>query len=475
MTTRQPILLLPLLASLVACSSSDNAELPDPNPVLQDSLSASESLRQAIVNNAGYASVDDLILPDSTDYAAIPQDVNNPLSAEKVALGQLIFHDTAFAQRGVSGENSLSWSCASCHHAAAGFKSGNVQGIGEGGIGFGNAGESRVLSPEFDANAPSGSSNKPDIQPFSSPTILNTAYQDVMLWNGQFGNSQTSSINASVPSELLMTEGTPKEANSRELSGLETQAIAAMAVHRLKIDKDIWPLTKDDYIELWGNAYVDGSEDALADAGKAVAAFERTVLANKAPFQLWLRGDDDAMSVAEKRGAELFFGKAGCSACHRGPALSSEMGANADEVFFAIGFPDFNFDDVNVHGSISDTEATGRQSLSGLDSEKFTFKIPQLYNLADVNLYGHGNSFTSIREVLDYKNKAIPAKAETEPYLDSRFAPLNLTEAEMDELEVFLNDALRDPDLMRYQPDSVPSGECIIVDPLNEIAEYLCP
>jgi len=95
----------------------------------------------------------------------------------------MIFHDTAFSLNGVSG-TAQTWSCATCHHAAAGFKSGVLQGIGEGGIGFGEDGSERTLKEGFNADAEEGSLNKPDLQPVTSPTVLNAAYQDVMLWNG---------------------------------------------------------------------------------------------------------------------------------------------------------------------------------------------------------------------------------------------------------------------------------------------------
>ena len=45
--------------------------------------------------------------------------------------------------------------------------------------------------------------------------------------------------------------------------------------------------------------------------------------------------------------------------------------------------------------------------------------------------------------------------------LDPRFEPLGLTEAEVDALVAFLKGGLYDPDVARYVPASVPSGNCI--------------
>ena len=128
-------------------------------------------------------------------------------------------------------------------------------------------------------------------------------------------------------------------------------------------------------------------------AAKAIAAYERTLLANQSPFQRWLKGDREAMSVQQLKGALLFFGKAGCSGCHTGPALSSKVGAEAEDVFFAIGFADFDTTASNIHGVVDDKTSRGR----GGFTDDYKFKIPQLYNLIDTNVFGHGASFTSVR------------------------------------------------------------------------------
>lgn len=403
-------------------------------------------------------------LPDSNDFNRIPQDPLNTITESKVALGKLLYHDTSFALEGVS-DSEPGWSCASCHHAAAGFKAGIPQGIGEGGVGFGNDGTERVLDAGFDGSAASDATNKPDIQPVASPTILNSAYQSVMLWNGQFGNS-VGDINSSVDANRLTTAGTPKAENNRNLSGLETQAVAGTGVHRLKFSGNTPLQTNHKYQSLWNAAYPEGSSDVLEDAAKAIAAYERTVLANKAPFQHFLRGDHSAMSDPELKGAILFFGKAGCVDCHRGPALSSTVGADSEKIFFAVGFDDFDVNDNRIHGEVDQATKEGRGGFTGNDHEKFQFKIPQLYNLSDAPVLGHGASFSSVSEVITYKNAGQAQNPAARTNLDSRFVPLGLSNEEMHNLEAFIVDALRDPDLQRYQPDSVPGTGCIIVDDL---------
>jgi len=257
--------------------------------------------------------------------------------------------------------------------------------------------------------------------------------------------------------------GTPLENNARELSGLEIQAIAGSGVHRLKLTDDSPLQTNSDYVDLWFKAYQGRLVDTQEAAGKAIAAFERTVLANAAPFQQWLRGRDTLTDI-EKRGAILFFGKAGCAGCHRGPALSSEVGAGESEMFAAIGLNDFDLNNPAVAGTVDEKTRLGRGGFTGQSEMNYRFKIPQLYNLADTDVFGHGGSFRSIKEIVEYKNKGVPENPETIGFTDLRFAPLGLTEAEVNDLTQFLTTGLYDDALHRYEPLVVPSLTCVVVD-----------
>ena len=410
------------------------------------------TLESLMVASSPTKSKDFYLLPDSDDYDNIPQDPLNPLTGAKVEVGKLIYHDPAFATEGIA-LRAKTWSCASCHHARAGFKSGMMQGIGEGGEGFGLKGETRGwFDPEI-------GTQDADVQPVTSPTILNVAFQDVMLWNGQLGNASNGIINVGIDPEILMTEGTPKVANAEGLSGIETQAIAGTGVHRIL---GFPPELEDsDYYQMLLDAFPEYSRDELHKSStRAIAAFERTVLANQSPFQLWLRGDTDAMSEKEIAGAEVFFGDGGCVACHQGAAFSSSVGATADQVFFAVGFADLDFNE--IIGGVSDPVRLGRGGFTQVEEDNYKFKVPQLYNLADINVFGHGGSFSSVREVVEYKNIGVAQNDASTDYLDPRFQPLGLTSQQVDDLVEFLEVSLRDPDLMRYEPTSVPSGLCVI-------------
>ena len=95
--------------------------------------------------------------------------------------------------------------------------------------------------------------------------------------------------------------------------------------------------------------------------------------------------------------------------------------------------------------------------------DKYAFKVPPLYNLIDTTVFGHGASFSSIEDVVRYKVDAVPQHPNVElSDLDYRFMPLDLTEEEISNLITFLEESLRDSELMRYVPESLPSGNCPI-------------
>jgi cytochrome c peroxidase len=415
--------------SFLACSSDPISESSD-----TDSL-----LRQALNSNGG---LNDFVLPESSQFDLIPQDPKNPITKEKVALGGFLFHETALSIDAKEPGNKKTFSCASCHHAAAGFQAGTFQGIGEGGVGFGLRGEGRT---------PASLLIDVDVQPVRSPSAMNGAYQPNQLWNGQFGATH---LNKGTESNWV--EGTPIATNKLGFEGLETQAIAGMSVHRLNINEEI--LKMGAYRNLFDVVFPEvpvHERYTKFTAGLAIAAYERTLLSNKAPFQEYLRGNLNALSEQEKQGAILFFGKAQCVSCHSGPALNSMQ-------FAAIGMGDLvDCPEPTVKTKTNDPANLGRGGFTKNPEDNFKFKVPQLYNLKDSPFYGHGSSFRSVKDVLVYKNKAIRENNNVpESQLDERFKPLHLSLDEINALEAFLVNGLYDPKLKRFVPQSLPSGLC---------------
>jgi len=408
-----------------------------------------EELNQLLSSVSNDNGAEFFILPDSDDFANIPQDPNNPITKEKVELGKLLFHETGLA---INPENEIStgnFSCASCHFASAGFQAGRFQGIGEGGIGFGINGEGRIKGSLYPGSMI-------DVQPIRSPSALNMAYQQAILWNGQFGATGPNS-----GTEYAWTEDTPKAVNSLGYEGTEIQAIAGLKVHRMGADTAF--MADKNYLEYFRKAFPNltfPEECNNETMGLAIAAYERTLLPNRAPFQQWLKGDKNAMSDLQKEGAMIFFGKGECSTCHTGPAMSSME-------FHAYGMKDlYQISELTFKTNSENTENMGRGGFTGNEEDMFKFKVPQLYNLKDSPFYGHGSSFRSIREVIEYKNNGMKENDNVpEEALSEHFKPLNLSEAEITALTDFITNGLYDAYLKRYEPSSILSGNCF---PFND-------
>ncbi|NNM15661.1 MAG: cytochrome-c peroxidase, partial [Bacteroidia bacterium] len=206
-----------LLATFIVVLSSCKKD--DDNSSALDSM-----LVDALETASGGAGTDFFKLPQSHDFASIPQDPNNPLTAAKVTLGQLLFHETALGTNPKHAVSTGTYSCASCHFAGGGFQANRQQGISDGGIGFGINGEARTAHPSLPVV-------DCDVQPIRTPSAMNGAYQKNMLWNGQFG-----ATGKNAGTQAQWTAGTPIENNFLGYEGLEIQAIAGLSVHRMMID-----------------------------------------------------------------------------------------------------------------------------------------------------------------------------------------------------------------------------------------------
>ncbi|MGI9174087.1 MAG: cytochrome-c peroxidase [Rhodothermales bacterium] len=367
-----------------------------------------ENLEAVLVQASEGNGTSYFLLPESDDFYAIPQDPNNPVTPAKVELGKLLFHETGLLGNPKRPEGRLTASCASCHHAGAGFQARRRQGIGEGGLGFGVRGERRQKHTDYTIE-------ELDVQPIRSPSAMNAAYQEVLLWNGQFGATGPNQ-----GTEHAWTAGTPKETNHLGYQGLETQAVAGLDVHRMSnLDTSVVSLDST-YLHLFDAAF-PGEPIDREQAGLAIAAYERTLLANQAPFQQWLRGRRGAMTERQKRGALLFFGEAQCATCHTGPALSSMT-------FHALGMGNLEGEDVFTGGpnELARPEDLGRGGFTGREEDLYAFKTPQLYNLTDSPFMGHGGTFRTVREVVEYKNRAVPENPDVPPArLATAFQPLH--------------------------------------------------
>ena len=382
------------------------------------------------------------VLPNEDDYANIPQDPKNAVTGAKKALGQYLFHETGIALLPNKPEGMLTYSCASCHIASAGFKPGRFQGIADGGVGFGYLGDTRELSPYYDET-------EIDAQGIRPLSVLNVAYVTNTTWSGQFGSFAINEGTEDVWDNFEETK-----VNHLGLSGIEAQNIEGLDLHRMLVNRDI--VENLGYKSLFDLAFPEYDEDerySNLTASFAISAYIRTLITNKAPFQEYLKGDYQALTAEEVNGAMLFFGDAGCYRCHSNPALGSST-------FHAIGVNDLHALGA-LNTSADDKKNLGRGGFTGKEEDLYKFKVPQLYNLEGTPHYFHGSSKKSIKDVVEYFNNAIPEnEIVPESQISDFFTPLYLSEQEVEDLTAFLTHALNDPFVERYQPPYLLSENC---------------
>lgn len=241
----------------------------------------------------------------------------------KTALGKRLFFDPA-----LSGANDLA--CASCHDPKTSWQDGRGRSLGAGGEQLARA----------------------------TPTIMDIAWRQHLMWDGRFATLEeqawgpiTSSVEMNQDAEALIQELMDEPTYRQRFA----EAFPKIGITRATI-------------------------------GQALAAFERTVRSPITPFDLWVAGDETAISASAARGFELFNGKANCKACHGGWM-----------------FTDDQFHDIGLAG-----DDLGRGALQPGEAQmQRAFKTPTLRNIANRAPYMHDGSKKTLAEVLRHYEKEI--------------------------------------------------------------------
>lgn len=409
------------------------------------SSESDEHLKNAIEAHSPTGKADYFVFPENFDYSRIPnQDKKNPLNEAKVRLGNLLFFETGLGMDAKYDVSLQAYSCSSCHIPNRAFTAGRFQGIADGAVGFGKFGEGRKKNEIYKGS-------EVDAQGARPLPVINLAYVTNALWAGTFG-----SYGVNAGTESVWNQDTLIAINHKGFEGLEANNQRALIVHRQVINKEL--MAKLGYTHMFDAAFPEYPVDkrySLETGALAIAAYFRTIFTDQAPFQKYLKGDQNAITENQKKGAILFFGKAGCVNCHKSPSFNSmEFQAVGVKNLFQSGYEVFRTDP-------TDARNFGRGGFTKREEDMFKYKVPQLYNLKDVGFYFHGASKTSLRDVVEYFNKAVPENPDVPTsQLSSFFRPLNLNSQEIDDLTDFLANALFDPNLDRYKPVRTMSGLC---------------
>ncbi|MDT5268359.1 MAG: cytochrome c peroxidase [Acidobacteriota bacterium] len=343
-------------------------------------------------------------IPPGVWRRSIPPD--NPLTAEKVALGESLFFEKRLSVDGTV-------SCATCHDPAMAFSDGNMLAVGV---------ERKV-----------GTRNV--------PTVLNAMFSRSLFWDGR---ARTLEEQAKQPLVNPLEMGMPDQA-------AVVARLGAVPEYRRQFRQ------------------VFGAEGLTADnVAKAIAAYERTQLSAGSPFDRFIGGDGGALSEAQQRGWKLFQTKAQCIKCHTfspSAPFFSDFGfhntgvATRGRVFEqlageAVRVVRAEPDRTRALSRLAHTEGfteLGRFLITGRAAEIGAFKTPSLRDIELTAPYMHNASEKTLLDVVRFYNLG----GEKNSYLDKNVRSLNLTDAEMSDLVEFMR-ALTSDDVMRRTQSSRP-------------------
>ena len=334
---------------------------------------------------------------------------DNPTTPAKVALGRLLFWDPL-----LSGPQDVA--CASCHHPQNGYAEDRDLSLGVTAIGLGSK---RRQAP--------GSSIP--IVKRNSPTVLNIAFS---------GSDQSGSYDpATAPMFWDM-----------RVKSLEKQALEPLKAHE-EMRGNTYPedeaLAKvvaklqanAEYRRLFARAFGSAQSVNAENLGRAIAAFERTLLANNSPFDRYMRGDRSAMTEEQVSGMQRFE-RVGCIKCHNGPMFS-------DYKLHVMGVPD------NPALPASDDGA----------QNTYAFRTPTLRNLNFTGPYEHNGMFRTLSAVVGFYEDARTGRSRNPNVSSEKLDPLVRELGDFDEEDVdliaFLR-ALSDDSFDKTIPERVPSG-----------------
>ena len=306
----------------------------------------------------------------------VPVPKDNPQTKAKIELGHQLVFDTRLSK----GD---SISCVGCHIPPYGGGAPTPRGFGQGG--------------ELGRWAPSW---------------INSGFYTSLFWDGRAASLEEQT--GALPGHMgpITAPG--------EMGG-DIKAIAA----RL----NAVPGYRKQFNTVFGG---DATPENIA---KAIAAYERTLIASDSPFQRYVKGDKGALSAAAARGFDIYRNKALCATCHTQPLLT-------DNRFHNIGVPQV--------GPLS--EDTGREAVSKDPADKGRFKTPSLYNSASFAFFMHDGAFATLKQVVEHYNTGGDPKDKNQ---DPLIMPLKLTDAEQSDLIAFLQ-SLTDERLNRIQRPTLP-------------------
>jgi len=289
--------------------------------------------------------------------------------------------------------------CATCHAPFRAFQDGRARGFG---------------LAEVDRNTPS---------------VINARFYRWYGWDGAHDSLWSQSVRP-----LL---------DSREMN--------ASAAHVAGVVRKIF---SGEYLSAFGRDVPVADEDVLVDVGKALAAFQETLVSARTPFDRFRdaleKNRDSDYPAAAKRGLKIFIGRGNCSVCHVGPSFTNGEFADVGVKFFVApgrvdsgrhaGIGKLKASPLNLLGRYNDdakrSTAIGTRHVELQHRNFGEFRVPSLRNVALTAPYMHDGSLSGLREVVKHYSELDESRLHADG--EKILRPLGLTGEEVDDLVAFL-------------------------------------
>lgn len=256
--------------------------------------------------------------------STIPAVKDNPITPEKITLGKALFFDPRLSASGV-------FSCNSCHNLATGGDDNLETSIGHGW----------------------------QKGPRNAPTALNAVFNVAQFWDGRAADLKA-------------------QAKGPVQAGVEMANTPDQVVVTLK--------SMPQYVEWFAAAFPSEKDPVTFDnMAKAIEAFEATLL-TPAPFDAWLNGDDDAITVQQKQGMALFIDK-GCASCHSGINVGGEG-------YYPFGLIE------KPGAEVLPEKDKGRFAVTHTADDSYVFRAAPLRNIALTAPYFHSGKVWDLRQAV---------------------------------------------------------------------------
>ncbi len=293
---------------------------------------------------------------------------DEPPTDAEVFLGKVLFFDPR-----LSSKKNIS--CATCHNPDLGLGDGLALSRGAEGV---------LLARH-------------------TPSLYNLAWNVKFFWDGRA---------TSLEQQALM----PIE------SSQEMNMVPEELLPRLRAV----PWYREQFAAIYGK-----EEFTMPEIGRALSAFQRSLVVDDTPFDRHIAGQENALGPAARRGLALFAGKAECVQCHDGPNFT-------DESFHNLGQADNG--DAGRGGVINEASLHG------------AFKTPGLRNVALSAPYMHDGSIGTLQEVVLFYNRGGgPAAGKSR-----LIRPLNLSDQEVADLVAFMGALTQE---VRIERPAIPASD----------------